>query len=62
MGKRERKTTSMWTRAGKAAATAAAGSLSSIAVATVLGKKSSADPVRTGLNAFVRNIVGGLMR
>ena len=62
VGKRERKTTSMWTRAGKAAATAAAGSLSSIAVATVLGKKSSADPVRTGLNAFVRNIIGGLMR
>ena len=62
VGKRERKTTSMWTRAGKDAATAAAGSLSSIAVATVLGKKSSADPVRTGLNAFVRNIIGGLMR
>ena len=62
VGKRARKTTSMWTRAGKAAATAAAGSLSSIAVATVLGKKSSADPVRTGLNAFVRNIIGGLMR
>ena len=62
VGKRSRKTTSMWGKAGKAAATAAAGSLTSIAVATVLGKKSSADPVRTGLNAFVRNIVGGLMR
>ncbi|MFW2349748.1 helicase HerA-like domain-containing protein [Qipengyuania sp.] len=62
VAKRPRKTTSMWTRAGKAAATAAAGSLSSIAVASVLGKKSSADPVRTGLNAFVRNIIGGLMR
>ena len=36
--------------------------MTSIAVATVLGKKSRADPVRTGLNAFVRNIVGGLMR
>ena len=62
VAKRSRKTTSMWGKAGKAAATAAAGSLTSIAVATVLGKKSSADPVRTGLNAFVRNIVGGLMR
>jgi hypothetical protein len=62
VGKRERKTTSMWTKAGKAAVTAAAGSLSSIAVATVLGKKSSADPLRTGATAFVRNIIGGLMR
>ncbi|MBX7481835.1 helicase HerA-like domain-containing protein [Qipengyuania qiaonensis] len=62
VSKRERKTTSMWSRAGKAAATAAAGSLSSIAVATVLGKKSSADPLRTGATAFVRNIIGGLMR
>ncbi len=62
VAKRERKTPSMWTKAGKAAARAAAGSLTSVAVATVLGKKSRADPVRTGLNAFVRNIVGGLMR
>jgi len=62
VGKRERKTTSMWTKAGKAAVTAAAGSLSSIAVATVLGKKSSADPLRTGATAFVRNIFGSLMR
>ena len=62
VAKRERKTPSMWSKAGKAAARAAAGSATSIAVAKVLGKKSSADPVRTGLNAFVRNIVGGLMR
>ncbi|MEX0342986.1 MAG: helicase HerA-like domain-containing protein [Erythrobacter sp.] len=62
VGKRERKTTSMWTKAGKAAAKAAAGSLTSIAVATVMGKKSRADPVRTGATAFVRNIIGGLMR
>ncbi len=60
--KRSRKSTSLWERAGKAAATAAAGSLSSIAVAKVLGKKSSADPIRTGATAFVRNIIGGLMR
>ncbi|UIP07510.1 DUF853 domain-containing protein [Erythrobacter sp. SDW2] len=62
VGKRERKTPSMWSKAGKAAATAAAGSLTSIAVATVLGKKSSANPVQTGVSAFVRNIIGGLMR
>ncbi|MBX7494826.1 DUF853 domain-containing protein [Qipengyuania sp. 6B39] len=62
VAKRPRKTTSMWEKAGKAAATAAAGSLSSIAVATVLGKKSSADPIRTGATAFVRNIFGSLMR
>lgn len=60
--KQSRKSTSIWSRAGKAAAKAAAGSLTSIAVATVLGKKSRADPVRTGANAFVRNIIGGLMR
>ena len=60
--KKSRKSTSIWSRAGKAAAKAAAGSLTSIAVATVLGKKSRADPVRTGANAFVRNIIGGLMR
>ncbi|WFL78453.1 DUF853 family protein [Altererythrobacter arenosus] len=66
VGKRERKSTSLWGidfgKAGKSAATAAAGSLTSIAVATVLGKKSRADPLRTGATAFVRNIIGGLMR
>jgi DNA helicase HerA-like ATPase len=64
--KRERKSTTLWGvdigKAGKSAVRAAAGSLTSIAVATALGRRSSADPVRTGLNAFVRNIVGGLMR
>ncbi len=62
VSKRARTTTSMWGKAGKAAATAAAGSLTSIAVATVLGKKSSANPLRTGATAFMRNIIGGLMR
>ncbi len=64
--KRERKSTSLWGidigKAGKSAVKAAAGSLVSIGVAAALGKKSSADPVRTGANAFVRNILGGLMR
>ncbi len=64
--KRSRKSTSLWGidlgTAGKRAVKAAAGSIVSIAVAKALGKKSSADPVRTGANAFVRNILGGLMR
>ncbi|UVI39776.1 helicase HerA-like domain-containing protein [Qipengyuania spongiae] len=62
VAKRERKSTSLWGRAGKSAARAAAGSVASVAVAAVLGKKSSADPLRTGATAFVRNIIGGLMR
>lgn len=62
VGKRERKTPSMWEKAGKSAMTAAGGSLASMAVAAVLGKKSSADPLRTGATAFVRNLLGGLMR
>ncbi|GGD60341.1 hypothetical protein GCM10011411_20650 [Aurantiacibacter arachoides] len=62
VGRRERRSPSLWERAGKSGARAAAGSLASVAVATALGRRSSADPLRTGLNAFVRNIVGGLMR
>ena len=60
--KQPRKSTSMWEKAGKSAVRAATGSIASIAVATVLGRKSSADPIRTGATAFVRNILGGLMR
>ncbi|MEE4153693.1 MAG: helicase HerA-like domain-containing protein, partial [Erythrobacter sp.] len=62
VAKRERKTPSLWEKAGKSAMTAASGSLASLAVAAVLGKKSSADPLRTGATAFVRNLMGGLMR
>ena len=62
VAKRERKTPSMWQKAGKSALTAASGSLASIAVAAVLGKKSGADPLRSGATAFVRNIFGSLMR
>jgi DNA helicase HerA-like ATPase len=66
VAKQERKSTTLWGidlgKAGKSAVKAAAGSLASVAVATALGKKSSADPIRTGANAFVRNILGGLMR
>nr|WP_305957892.1 helicase HerA-like domain-containing protein [Aurantiacibacter sp. 219JJ12-13]MDP5260763.1 DUF853 family protein [Aurantiacibacter sp. 219JJ12-13] len=60
--KRPRKSPSVWEKAGKSAMRAAGGSLATIAVATVLGKKSHADPLRTGATAFVRNIIGGLMR
>jgi DNA helicase HerA-like ATPase len=64
--KRERKSTSLWGidigKAGKAAVRAAAGSVATIAVAKAMGRKSRADPVQTGLNSFVRNIIGGLMR
>ncbi len=60
--KRERRTPSVWEKAGKSAMTAAGGSLASMAVAMVLGKKSGADPIKTGATAFVRNLLGGLMR
>ena len=62
VAKEPRRSPSLWERAGKSGLTAAAGSLASVAVATALGRKSRADPVRTGMNAFVRNIIGGLMR
>ena len=62
VAKRSRKTTSIWEKAGKGALKAAAGSIASIAVATAIGKKSRADPLRTGATAFVRNVLGGLMR
>ena len=62
VAKQPRKTPSAWEKAGKSALTAASGSIASIAVATVLGKKSSANPLRTGATAFVRNILGSLMR
>ena len=62
VGKRARKSPSIWERAGKSGARAAAGSLATIAVSAALGRKSRADPVRTGATAFVRNLIGGLMR
>ncbi|WP_017664376.1 helicase HerA-like domain-containing protein [Porphyrobacter sp. AAP82] len=62
VARRERRTPSVWEKAGKSAMTAASGSLASMAVAMVLGKKSGADPLRTGATAFVRNLLGGLMR
>jgi DNA helicase HerA-like ATPase len=78
VGKRERKRTSLWERAGKRAMGAAAGSAASIAAAAILGKKSRANPMRSAATSaagtiatefggglagrFVRNLIGGLMR
>ena len=78
VGQRERKSTSLWDRAGKAAMGAAAGSAASIAAGAILGKKSRASPMKSAASAaggaiatglggalmgrFVRNLIGGLMR
>ncbi|MBD3729092.1 MAG: DUF853 family protein [Sphingomonadales bacterium] len=66
VAKQERKSTSLWGidigKAGQSALKAAVGSAVSLGVAAAMGKKSGADPIRTGANAFVRNILGGLMR
>ncbi|HSM53872.1 MAG TPA: helicase HerA-like domain-containing protein [Erythrobacter sp.] len=78
VGKRSRKTTSIWEKAGKRAMGAAAGSAASIAAAAVLGKKSRANPMKSAATSaagaiatefgggiagrFVRNLIGGLMR
>ncbi|NNC60401.1 MAG: DUF853 family protein [Erythrobacter sp.] len=76
--KRPRKTSSMWEKAGKAAAGAVASSAASVLAAKILGKKSRADPTRSAATSaagsiatsmggavagrFVRNLIGGLMR
>ena len=78
VGKRPRKTTSIWEKAGKAALGAAAGSAASVAAAAITGRRSSASPMRTAATSaagtiatgfggaiagrFVRNLIGGLMR
>ncbi len=82
VGKQERKSPSIWEsmfgKASKRAAGAVAGSAASIAAAAVLGKKSRANPMKTGVTSaagsiatdlagplagrFVRNLIGGLMR
>ena len=75
---RGRKHTSIWGKALKQAAGAAAGSGAAIAASAITGKKSRANPARTAassglgsvasdlggpiLGRFVRNLIGGLMR
>jgi DNA helicase HerA-like ATPase len=76
--KRSRKSTSIWGKALKRATGAIAGSAASIAAASMTGRKSRANPMRTGVTSaagsiatdlagplagrFVRNLIGGLMR
>ena len=78
VGKRARRSASLWERAGKAAMGAAAGSAASIAAGAIVGRNSRANPVRSAASAaagsiatgfggvlagrFVRNLIGGLMR
>ncbi|WP_305097817.1 helicase HerA-like domain-containing protein [Croceibacterium aestuarii] len=78
VGKRERKSTSIWEKAMKRAASAAAGSGAAIAAGAITGRKSRANPTKTAASSalgsiatdlagplagrFVRNLVGGLMR
>ena len=76
--KRPRKSKSMWEKAMSRGMKVAAGSAASIAAASVLGKKSRANPMRSAATSaagsiatdlagpvagrFVRNLIGGLMR
>lgn len=78
VGKRERKSTSLWEKAVSRGAKTAAGSAAGKAARTVLGKTSRANPVASGITSaagsiatdlagplagrFVRNLIGGLMR
>ena len=73
-----RRTTSMWEKAGKAAAGAVASSAGAVIAAQITGKKSRAAPVSSGVTAmvgsiatsiggeafgrFARGILGGLLR
>lgn len=78
VGKRERKTTSIWGKAMKRGVGAAMGSGAAIAAGAITGRRSRANPVKTATSSaigsiatdlggplvgrFVRNIIGGLMR
>jgi len=78
VGKRARKSKSIWEKAISRGTKTAAGSAAGKAARTILGKKSRADPVASGVTSavgsiatdlagpiagrFVRNLIGGLMR
>ncbi|GAA4642649.1 DUF853 domain-containing protein [Pontixanthobacter gangjinensis] len=78
VGKRPRKTQSMWEKAGKAATSAVASSAATVLAAKLTGRKSRSDPTTRGVTAavgsiatslgggmmgqFARNLIGGLMR
>jgi DNA helicase HerA-like ATPase len=76
--KRPRKTKSIWEKAFSRGAKVAAGSAAAMAASAMLGKKSRANPMQSGVTSvvgsiatdlagpvagrFVRNLIGGLMR
>lgn len=76
--KQPRKSKSMWEKAFSRGAKVAMGSAAGMAASTMLGKKSRANPMRSGMTSavgsiatelagpvagrFVRNLIGGLMR
>lgn len=76
--KKPRKSKSIWEKAISRGAKVAAGSAAAIAASAVLGKKSRANPAKSGITSaagsiatdlagpvagrFVRNLIGGLMR
>ena len=78
VGKRERKSPSIWGKALKRAVGAATGSGAAIAAASISGRKSRSNPAKTAVSSglgsiatdlagplagrFVRNLIGGLMR
>ncbi len=78
VGKRSRKSKSIWQKAMERGSKAAMGSAASVAAGAILGKKSRANPGKTAATSavgsivtdlagpiagrFVRNLIGGLMR
>ncbi|WP_375291920.1 helicase HerA-like domain-containing protein [Qipengyuania sp.] len=78
VGKRERKSASIWGKAFKRGVNAATSSGAAIAAGAITGKKSRANPAKTATSSalgslatdlagplagrFVRNLIGGLMR
>ncbi len=78
VAKRSRKSTSIWGKALSRGTQVAAGGLAGAAASAVLGKKSRANPMASGITSavgsiatdlagpvagrFVRNLIGGLMR
>ena len=78
VGKRERKSKSIWEKALSRGTQVAVGGLAGAAASKVLGKKSRANPMASGVTSavgsiatdlagpiagrFVRNLIGGLMR
>ncbi|MEQ5787806.1 DUF853 family protein [Erythrobacter sp. NFXS35] len=78
VGKRSRKHTSLWSKAVSRGVKVAAGGAAGMAASSILGRKSRANPMASGITSaagsiatdlagpiagrFVRNLIGGLMR